>query len=140
MSISNKVTPQKFDAVKIMIKGGASCKEVQKYMGISAPVFYRIKNSAGYAEYRDMVAEMDLKKKQSAEKKKAEKKNQVQKPATEEQPKQPSGMDIMANTYKMTQLIEAVKKQTEVLTLISNKLAYIVEELAGVPVTKKEAI
>ena len=139
--MSNKVVDKRrFDAIKIMIESGAKNEEIEKFMNVSTWVICKVKKSETYEEYRNIIAAINLKKKQKKERE--EEKTVSEKDTRKPEPEQKmTGADIMSSTYKMTQLIDAVKKQTEVLTLISNKLAYIVEELAGVPATSnKEAI
>lgn len=147
--MSNKVVDKRrFDAIKIMIESGAKNEEIEKFMNVSTWVICKVKKSETYEEYRNIIAAINLKKKEKREREeeKAAAEKETKKPEPEQKTTGPvaapvTGTDIMASTYKLTQLIDAVKKQTEVLTLISNKLAYIVEELAGVPApSNKEAI
>ena len=100
-----------FKAVKIMIAGGATVAEIKDYFNISDATVYRIRTSETHDEYKNMVAAiaLDMKNKQ--------------KDKPEEQPKQTV---IVQATWQMTQ---EMQKTNELLTLISNKLAYIVEQL-----------
>ena len=148
MAYQKKVTKGVFDAVKILIAGGAKVGEVCKYMKISDTTFYIIRDSETYEEYQQYVADKIAKQNAArAARRDAEKKQAAQEAAEkvgavkaadliEKQPETPvvqpqiiehrQSVTLMANHY----LMEEVKKQTELLTVISNKLLYIVEQLS----------
>lgn len=136
-----KVTKGIFDAVKTLTKGGASIDECAKYMGISSATVSRIRQAENFEEFQQArrLAAIAAKKREQEKKarekqpeKPAENHDPVSKPA--EQPAQPvpqviehrQTVTVQATHYMM----EEMKKQTELLKLISNKLAFIVEQLA----------
>lgn len=128
-----KITEKIYRACKIMLKGGATLKEVAEYMDISINTAGRINRAETFEEYKNIAYSEGylFKKKKAAEEAAAK---QVQAQATQapaEPPKQvveyKQSVTIQATHYMETEL----KKQTELLTMISNKLAFIVEELAG---------
>lgn len=113
-----KVTQGLFDAVKICLNG-SSVSETAKFMKLSQDVVRMIRDAENLEEYKAlMFAKCNQKKKQVAAIK-----------AKEEAPAQTvehkHSVIIQATHYMESEL----KKQTELLTLISNKLAFIVDEL-----------
>ena len=112
-----KVTENLFKAAKTLIKGGATNKEVAEYLCISAWTVNEIKKSEDYIEYKNNVCA-----RYSGSKK--EQKQQIQEnPVSIVEHKQ--SVTIQANHYVEMEL----KKQTEILTLLSNKLTYIMENV-----------
>lgn len=112
-----KVTENLFKAAKTLIKGGATNKEIAEYLCISAWTVNEIKNSEDYTEYRNSINA------RYADRKKATS-SQIQSTET----------NIVEHrqsiTVQATHYVEMeIKKQTEILTLISNKLAYIMENV-----------
>ena len=126
-----QITEATFKAVKIMLAGGASCVEIAQYLKLGETAVYRIKKAEDWDEYRNILAAIAINKK---EKCKAEKEP---KPETIIIPKPPEvkqeqtvvehrqTVTIQATHYMM----EELKKQNELLAIISNKLAFIVDEL-----------
>lgn len=96
----------KYDAVKKLSAHGMMPKEINEITGVGVSTINKIKISANYAEYREATSagKYSLKKK--------------------EEPK-PQTVTVVAERF----LMEEVKKQTELLTTISAKLAFIVDEL-----------
>lgn len=149
MARNTKITPNIFRAVKIMLKGGATYEECCEFFHISDASVWRISKAENYDEYRNEVAarsramnaKVAAKKKQEAEQaaaaavpepepeKKLEKVEYVAPQVT------PGG--FMASSYQTNRIIEELAKQNEILKIISNKLAFIVDELTGTGV--KEA-
>lgn len=126
MANYNKMTESKYTALKILLNGGATVKEAAQYMQVSTAVVYAVKNTADFAEYCQNSAERDARRKQNAAIRiKAE---QAAKEATKEPERQPG--TAMTSTYQMNRVYEALKTQNEFLKLISEKLAFIVEQLA----------
>ena len=95
----------KYDAVKKLSAHGMMPKEINEITGVGVSTINKIKISANYSEYREATSagKYSLKK---------------------EEPK-PQTVTVVAERF----LMEEVKKQTELLTTISAKLAFIVDEL-----------
>ena len=135
MAANTYVTLNIFNAVKILLNGGASRKEAAEYMNISKGTVDRIAISETFEEYRQLVNAYHYKKKAEAEKKakeKAEKAEQAEatqdtvQPAQQEQPKQiVHNVTVQATHYMMQEM----QKTNELLKFISNKLGFIVDEL-----------
>lgn len=118
MAYQKKVTQSKFDAVKTLLKGGATVREIMRYMEISDATVYMIKAAETLAEYESMIAEKSLKQQAAMHAK-------AQPVVTDD--KQPVG--TMSANYQMNRLCELVKKQVELLELLNNKVAFVVDEL-----------
>ena len=147
-----KVTETLFDAVKLLIKGGAKNAECAKYMNISTATVSVIRNSETYLEYKQNMhaisgSERKRKQKQAAAiaaKAKAEaeaqeqaKQAQEQAKKQEETPQEMPQSKTVEHKYNVTiqathYMEEQQKRTNELLTIISNKLAFIVDELTGV--------
>ena len=129
MAYEKKVTKSKFEAVKILLQGGASVKEIGKYLDLSDNTIYVIKTCEKYEDYEQYVAEK-IAKSQAARAIKQKKAQEEQKVEKKEDPpvqvvEHRQSVTIQATHYMM----EELKKQNELLTLISNKLTFIVEQL-----------
>ena len=137
--MKGKVTKDLFSAVKILLENGATNKEAGKYMKLNPATISIIRNCESFKEYTNHLAEMALKNRNDyAKKKEAEKKaNTVttvtpvtpvtqQKEVVHEYPQARS-----VNIQIPWQLMQEMKKTNELLAGISNKLAFIVEELTG---------
>lgn len=136
-----KVTKGIFEAIKMLTKGGASIDECVEYMGVSHATVSRVRAAENYEDFlqsRRLAAiavkrERELKEQQEQQKKEREK--QQEKPAEKpvEQPAQPVPQVIehrQTVTVQATHfMMEELKQQNELLRAISNKLAYIVEQL-----------
>ena len=121
MANYNKMTKSKYNAVKLILKGGASVKEAAQYMQITDVTVYKIRNTETWEEYQNIVAEKGIKRRE-----KVADINANGKPIVTDD-KQKGG--TMSANYQINRIYEALKAQCDLLTLISNKLAYIVEEL-----------
>lgn len=125
MSANKHLTLDMFVAVKTLIKCGSSNAEIAEYLKLSVVTVRRIKSSETYEDYKNRLRAMNAK---FAEKKKATAEKAVT-PTVVEPPapvnfvglKPDSGNHtiIVKPTYEMT--VE-MRKQTEVLELISRKL------------------
>ena len=127
-----KITEKLFKAVKIMLEGGATYEEVKDYLGVSLQTCARIKHSENYADYKNILAAMAVKNKgykQAKANPKPVEEKPVEKPV-EENPVQVvehrQNVTIQATHYMMQEM----QKTNELLKEISNKLAFIVEQLA----------
>ena len=140
-----KVTKGIFEAIKMLTKGGASIDECTEYMGVSHATVSRIRAAENYEDFmqsRRLAAiavkrERELKEHQEQQKKEREK--QQEKPAEKpvEQPAQPVQPVPQVIEHRQTVtvqathfLMEELKQQNELLKAISNKLAFIVEQLS----------
>jgi len=125
------ITPSVFKAVKILLKSGATQKEVAEYMSISEASVQKIKASEDYDDYKRIVNAWWAKKKAAEEKKRAAE----EKPAEEKEPEK--GPQIIEHRQNVTiqathYMMEKMKKTNELLTLINNKLGAIIDDLYGV--------
>ena len=116
------VTPEGFRHIKLLLAGGATPEEIQKLLGYSRSTVMRIKRSETYDDYKGLQADYKANEKAAEAKKEAEK--EPEKPKEEPKPVV-HNVTIQATHYMM----EELRKQNELLTLISNKLAFIVEAL-----------
>lgn len=120
----NKLTERQFSAIKTLLKGGASQTEAAEYMQVSPNTAYWVSKSETYEEYQHSRVERDLTRKQVAAIK-----------AKESEPQKPQEVikevrqtvTIQATHFMMQEL----QKTNNLLTLISNKLGFIVDELCG---------
>lgn len=128
-----KVTESVYKAVKTLIAGGASIKECSEYMHLSSQTVSIIKNSETYEEYKHKIYVTSggyRKKMEAAEKAKKE-------AEAKELPAQKLIYDKPTATEKQTTVVvqathymmEELKQMNETLKCISNKLAFIVDEL-----------
>ena len=124
MGKRTKVTLNLFNAVKLMIEGGAKCAEVCKYMGISAWTFNVIKKSESLDEYKSIVTESYLSRKKIDENTNSN--TNVEEQAEEKIPAVVhQSVTVQATHYMM----EKLDKIIELLTILNNKVAFIVDEL-----------
>jgi DNA invertase Pin-like site-specific DNA recombinase len=133
-----KVTESVFKAVKILLKSGESRKACAEYMGISLHSVERIDRAEDYEDMRNQVnAYYYRRKKQAEEAKRAEEAKKA-----EEKKLPPQSSPIVLPQHKPIngedsyQLVRLMKEQNELLKIISNKMAFIVEDLCG-PVKKE---
>ena len=139
MAFAKKVTKKVFEAVKILLESGTPVKEICKYLKLSDGTVYVLKGCEKYEDYEQYVAEKlaksnaarAVKMRQAQEQKnEAPAETKAEAPAKVEPPVQVvehrQTVQITATHYMM----EELKKQNELLAIISNKLAYIVEQLS----------
>jgi hypothetical protein len=138
MAIHNKVTESKFNAIKLLVKGGATNAEAAEYMQVSPHTIANIKAAETWEEYRSIIAARVLaeKQKRHAQAEKAEKavpaadivnkvNNTPETPEKVQRVVHEQSVTIQATHYMMQEM----QKTNELLKLISNKLAFIVDEL-----------
>lgn len=132
-----KVTKGIFEAVKMLTKGGASIDECAEYMGISPATVSRIRTAENYEEFqqaRRLAAIAAQKREQEKKEREKQPEKPVEQPAPVAQPVQPAPQVIehrQTVTVQATHyMMEELKQQNELLKSISNKLAFIVEQLA----------
>lgn len=139
MAYQKKVTQSKFNAVKTLLKGGATVREVMEYLELSDNTVYLIKQAETLVEYENMIAEKALRDKQRAAIK-AKEREQAAQPQAQPQDKPVEVVKEVRQTVTVQAthfMMEEMRKTNELLTCISAKLAFIVDELCGVP-QKKE--
>ena len=130
MPTPKKITSGMFCAIKRLQADGATVKEIMNYFNISDSTVWRCFKVETFEEYTNETSA----RAQSAKAIAAKKQNDPpQAPGQQEViHKHEQSVTVIANHY----MAEQLQKQTELLTLISNKLAFIVDELCGT--TKKE--
>ena len=148
MAKYNKMTETKYNAIKLILEGGASYAEAAKYMQVSEATVGRVKSSESFEEYNAMMAAQTLAwKKQRAAIKAKEKAAAEQAAKAAEKPQEtpaavpqvaPQIMPAVPQEVKHTVQVQAtrfmeeqMKKQTELLTIICNKLGVIIDDLYG---------
>lgn len=124
----NKLTAGQFKAIKTLLKGGASQKEAAEYMQVSTATTNLVARAETFEEYLHNQAERQLTRKQVA----AIKVKETEKEKAEEKPapqviEHRQTVTIQATHYMMQEL----QKMNETLSLISRKLAFIVDDLYG---------
>ena len=122
MATPRKVTPVIFAAAKRLQASGASLNEVCEYFNLSDRTVYRIFNNETFEDYNADTWEKRQQAKAIAVKEK-EPEPAVQVVRHEHE----QSVTIIANHY----MAEELKTQSRLLELISNKLAFIVDELTG---------
>lgn len=122
-----KVTQSVFNCVKTLLAGGASHQECADYMKLSIMTVGRINRAETYEDYKHTIimASLHSGKPVSVPVPEPE---QTPEPK-EEKPEKPKTVDV-SGTYQMNRLIELMKEQNELLKTISNKMAFIVEQLS----------
>ena len=123
-----KIDQKRFDAVKIMLESGATCPEIVKFMGISTWSIDKIKKSETFEEYKNILAAIALNNKKKSEKTVTEKSADVTPPVESEQPKIVEHRQnvTVQTTFYVSQKLDKI---CELLTAVSNKLAFVVDEL-----------
>lgn len=119
MANYNKITESKFNAIKMLLKGGATAHEAAEFMKVSSVTVYAIKKAETFADYISYSTAKALERGKQIAQKKAQ---------TVTDDKQPGG--TLSANYQLNRLFEQMKAQTELLKLISEKMAFIVEQLA----------
>ena len=120
----NKLTEGQFKAIKTLLRGGASQKEAAEYMQLSAPTVCKVAKAETFEEYQQMITEGHSAKETKG----------TAAQATPAQPAAPQVVEYRQNvTIQATHyMMQKMQKTNELLTLISRKLAFIVDELCGV--------
>lgn len=117
-----KVSNEIFRAVKIMTAGGAKLDEMARCLNVSVATISRIKASETLDDYLNKQKDYQkkLRYKQTEDK--------SQDPEIQNDSKDQKQYDMVSN-YQIGRMIELLKAQNELLTHISNKLAFVVEQL-----------
>lgn len=126
-----RITENIYNAVKMILKGGATAQETAKSMGISTNSVYRINKSGTYAEYVNLAYMNGSARYREATKQETkqetEQKAEQKAEAIAEPVKQQGG--TLSAGYQFNRIYEVLKEQNEILRLLSNKVAFIVDEL-----------
>lgn len=140
-----QITKAIFDAVKLLTKGGATIAECSEYLKIGQSTVSRIRQAESYEDYKSAAKaafygyKKDKINKEAQEKLEAEQRKQEELKKQEDEelkkrlaaspvkPVQPvvQTVQVQATHYMM----EELRKMNQALTLISNKLTFIVEQL-----------
>jgi DeoR/GlpR family transcriptional regulator of sugar metabolism len=132
MPTPKKITIGIFKAIKRLQADGAKVKEVMEYFNVSEATARRCFNCETFDEYEN---ETVVRSKQIKAAKAKEKNEPQPMPAQQEViHKHEQSVTLIANHY----MAEQLQKQSNLLTIISNKLAFIVDELCGTTVKKEE--
>jgi hypothetical protein len=125
----NKLTERQYNAIKTLLKGGATQKEAAEYMQVSPNTAFWVGKAETYEEYLQIKAEKLLSNKKRVAAIKAQEKPQETKPQTNApQVTEHKQTIVVQATWAMTQ---EMQKTNELMKSISNKLAFIVDELCG---------
>jgi len=128
----------KFRCVKILLESKTPIKEIMEFTQLSEMSIYRIKAAKNFEEFKHnrMVAAIATKNREAQ--KKAEKllniqieRQEIVEQQEEKKPKEtaiPAATSI-TNNYQLNRLVEIIKEQNEILKIMSNKIAFIVDEL-----------
>lgn len=136
-----KVTENKFKAVKILLASGATHNECADSMGLGVSTVGTINRSETYEEYRNATyirsAYVRKKMREAAESANEDSQEDIA-PAVDESEKEEQNKDQQTQIVEHRQtvtiqathyMMEEMRKTNELLALISNKLAFIVDEL-----------
>ena len=155
MSSGAHVTRNIFDCVKTLLDSGAKNEEIQKFLKVSRTTVCRIKRCESYEDYKQLQAAymLSIRKREQEKKEKAEQEKQEQAkqelpaeapaPVDKPEPPQEKPQDktsvnyqalhlsrmVDAQNAKLAKIIEIMQKQSELLTTISAKIAFVVDEL-----------
>lgn len=122
-----RITENIYNAVKMILKGGATAQETADAMGISTNSVYRINKSGTYSEYVNLAYMNGSARYRATTKEETEPKAEPKAEPIAEPLKQQGG--TLSTGYQMNRIFEALKEQNEILRLLSNKVAFIVDEL-----------
>jgi len=107
-----KVDEKVYGLVKRLSNSGATQREIQEYVDLSTQTIRLIIQSDDYEGYREKINFH----------------GRIT-PVKEAPPTQTVVPQIMASQYQTNRMIEMLNKQIELLTTISAKLAFVVDEL-----------
>lgn len=122
-----RITENIYNAVKMILKGGATAQETAKAMGISTNSVYRINKCGTYEEYVNLAHMNGSARYREGTKQETEQKTEQKAEAIAEPVKQQGG--TLSAGYQLNRIYDALKEQNEILRSLSNKVAFIVDEL-----------
>jgi hypothetical protein len=128
----NKLTEGQFKAIKTLLRGGATQKEAAEYMQVSTNTAFWVDKAETFEEYQHMNAEKHLAHKRVA----AIKAKEAEKTAAQATPAQTAAPQVVEYRQNVTiqathYMMQKLEETNSLLKLISNKLAFIVDELCG---------
>ena len=133
-----RITQNIYNAVKLIMKGGSDVKEAADVMGISVNSVRRINKSESYSEYVNLAYMNGAMRYKTP---KQEEPPQAVEPVPQAETETAEGQQIprkqtiiVQTTWQMTQ---EMRRTNELLELLNNKLAFIVDELCGVKADAK---
>lgn len=121
MDTKTRITPDIYNTVKLMLNGGATEEDVSKFKRFSSETLRRIKKTKDYSDYVELLKVYNRKQNERA--------NKTEQVSFLTDDKQKGG--TLSANYQINQIVEELKRQNDILTLLSNKVAFIVEELTG---------
>lgn len=142
MSMRKTVDARLFNAVKIMLNGGATYEEITDYLDVSAATIGRIKNAADFDEFikaKNAACYMAKQKYNTGKGKKDPEPTPAPAPAQVPAPQPEIVKEVRQSVTVQTThfTMQKLDKIIELLTGISAKLAFVVDELTGSPVKKE---
>ena len=126
--MKQKIDANMYNAVKTLLTAGSTATEIAQYLKISVATVRRIKVSETLEEYRHQMAAIQAEYQRRKTAKKAP--EPISEPEPIAAPERAKKADPVAYNYVNNRMLEELKAQNELLKLISNKLAFIVEQLA----------
>lgn len=121
MDTKTRITPDIYNTVKFMLNGGATEEDVSKFKRFSSETLRRIKKTKDYSDYVELLKVYNPKRNERA--------NKTEQVSFLTDDKQKGG--TLSANYQINRIVEELKRQNDILTLLSNKVAFIVEELTG---------
>lgn len=115
MGTKTHMDEQTFNTIKLMLKGGATPEQIRVFKPISRETLRRVVRTESYTEYR----ELQEKYANSSAKNILQRNEANQEPASK----------ALSDNYQMNRIYEALKRQNEILELLTNKVSFIVDEL-----------
>lgn len=122
------ITYAKYNAIKILLAGGASIEEVCTTLLVTKETVYLVQKVQSYNDYKSECSSIKFLGRKKKEQEKARK-------ADAEKTEHPAQIveHRQSVTVQTTHFVETkIDKMIEMLTLLNNKLGFIVDELAGV--------
>lgn len=143
---AKNIDKKMFDCIKILLEGKASYTEIQDFTNVGRTTISRIAHSESWEDYEQQMAAMRaawhcrVAEKKAAEQAAAdrarEEKEKAAKAAAEAVKAVPAASLVPQPktdpVYGANRICELLTHQNELLKVISNKLAFIVDELTGV--------
>jgi len=143
---AKNIDKKMFDCIKILLEGKASYTEIQEFTNVGRTTVSRIAHSESWEDYQQQMAAMRAAwhcrvaekkaEKQAAADRAREEKEKAAKAVAEAVKAVPAASLIPQPkadpVYGANRICELLTHQNELLKAISNKLAFIVDELTGV--------
>ena len=142
---AKNIDKKMFDCIKILLNGKASYTEIQDFTNVGRTTISRIAHSESWEDYQQQMAAMRVAwhcrvaekkaEEQAAADRVKEEKEKAAKAVAEAVKAVPAAPLVPPAGQMVTvpyRVYELMNKQIELLTTISAKLAFIVDELTGV--------